>query len=107
MAICFCQLWLWPCSAWGRNRVLTHSQPQPLSLVFPALTDPLIVQQAVAGVLKGHIRLSSSNIEAVLVLANAVGVSHLLVVMNTHLLKMYTCSHVLSQIVYRRSQFVE
>ena len=46
--------------------------------MLPALTDPAIVQQAVAGLLKGHIRLSSSNIEAVLVLANAVGVSHLL-----------------------------
>ena len=46
--------------------------------MLPTLTDPVIVQQAVAGVLKGHIRLSSSNVEAVLVLANAVGVSHLL-----------------------------
>ena len=94
MVTCFCQFWLWPCSAWGRNRVLTHTQPQLLSLVLPALTDPAIVQQAVAGVLKGHIRLSSSNIEAVLVLANAVSVSHLHVVMNTHLLKLYTCSHI-------------
>ena len=46
--------------------------------MLPALTDPVIVQQAVAGVLKGHIRLSSSNVEAILVFANAVGVSHLL-----------------------------
>ena len=59
MVICFRQILLWPCSAWGRNRVLTHTQPQPLSLVLPALTDPVIVQQAVAGVLKGHIRFSS------------------------------------------------
>ena len=56
-----------------------HMLPQPLSLVLPALTDPVTVRQAVAGVLKGHMCLSSSNIEAVLVLANAVGVSHLLV----------------------------
>ena len=54
-------------------------QPQPLSLVLPALTDPVIVQQAVAGVLKGHMCLASSTVEAILVLANAVGVSHLLV----------------------------
>ena len=33
--------------------------PQPLFLVLPALTDPMIVHQAVAGVLKGHIRFSS------------------------------------------------
>ena len=46
--------------------------------MLPALTDPVIVQQAVAGVLKGHIRLSSSNVEETLVLANAVSVSHLL-----------------------------
>ena len=60
--------------------------PQPLSLVLPALTDPVIVQQAVAGLLKGHMCLSSSNIEDVLVLANAVGVSHLLVVLQYELL---------------------
>ncbi len=46
-------------------------------LVLPVLTKPEIVEQAVAGVLSGQISLSLSNVEAVLVLANAVGVSQL------------------------------
>ncbi len=49
----------------------------PLSLILPVLTKPEIVEQAVAGVLSGQISLSMSNVEAVLVLANAVGVSQL------------------------------
>ena len=79
--------------------------------MLPALTDPVIVQQAVAGVLRGHMRLSISNIEAVLVLANAVGVSHLLVLMkysvhfkySDHLLIIYTCSHAPGQYVSQES----
>ncbi len=49
----------------------------PVILIMPALTQPEIVEQAVAGVLSGQISLSLSNVEAVLVLANAVGVSQL------------------------------
>ena len=49
----------------------------PLSLILPVLTKPEIVAQAVAGVLSGQISLSMSNVEPVLVLANAVGVSQL------------------------------
>ena len=47
----------------------------PMTLVLPVLTKPEIVEQAVAGVLSGQISLSMSNVEAILVLANAVGVS--------------------------------
>ena len=47
----------------------------PVNLVLPVLTKPEIVEQAVAGVLSGQISLSMSNEEAILVLANAVGVS--------------------------------
>ncbi len=47
----------------------------PVTLVLPVLTKPEIVEQAVAGVLSGQISLSMSNVEAILVLANAVGVS--------------------------------
>ncbi len=50
----------------------------PLILTMPVLTQPEIVEEAVAGVLSGQISLSLSNVEAVLVLANAAGVSRLL-----------------------------
>ncbi len=46
-------------------------------LLLPVLTKPEIVEQSVAGVLSGQISLSMSNVEAILVLANAVGVSQL------------------------------
>ncbi|KAA6426970.1 MAG: hypothetical protein FRX49_03294 [Trebouxia sp. A1-2] len=46
-------------------------------LVLPVLTKPEIVEQAVAGILSGQISLSMSNVEAVLVLANAVGFASL------------------------------
>lgn len=49
----------------------------PVILITPVLTHPNIVEEAVAGVLSGQISLSLSNVEAVLVLANAVGVSQL------------------------------
>jgi len=49
----------------------------PIILVLPVLTKPEVVEQAVAGILSGQISLSMSNVEAVLVLANAVGVSQL------------------------------
>ncbi len=45
---------------------------------MPVLTQPEIVEEAVAGVLSGQISLSLSKVEAVLVLANAAGVSQLL-----------------------------
>ena len=47
----------------------------PINLVLPVLTRPEVVQQAVAGILSGQVGLSLSNVEALLVLANAVGVS--------------------------------
>ncbi len=60
----------------GHNRVLEHEATAvPVILVLPVLTKPEIVEQAVAGVLSGQISLSMSNEEAILVLANAVGVS--------------------------------
>lgn len=66
------------CSKWGHNRVQQHKDSNsPLELVLPVLTDPDIVQQAVAGVLSGQIRLSMSTVEPLLVLANAVGVRQL------------------------------
>ena len=46
--------------------------------MLPVLTSPDIVEKAVAGVLSGNIKLSMSTVEACLVLANAIGVSHLL-----------------------------
>jgi len=49
----------------------------PVTLALPVLTKPEIVEQAVAGILSGQISLSLSNVEAILVLANAVGVSYL------------------------------
>lgn len=50
----------------------------PMVLVLPVLSRPEVVEQAVAGVLSGQISLSLSNVESLLVLANAVGVSDLL-----------------------------
>lgn len=44
--------------------------------MLPVLTRPDVVQQAVAGILSGQIGLTMSSVEALLVLANAVGVSH-------------------------------
>lgn len=62
------------CSKWGHNRVLEHEATAvPVVLVLPVLTKQEFVEQAVAGVLSGQISLSMSNVEAVLVLANAVG----------------------------------
>ncbi len=66
------------CSKWGHNRVFEYEATAvPVSLVLPVLTKPEIVEQAVAGILSGQISLSMSNVEAVLVLANAVRVSQL------------------------------
>ena len=66
------------CSQWGHNRVLERNATLvPIILVLPVLTKPEVVEQAVAGILSGQISLSLSNVEAILVLANAVGVSQL------------------------------
>ena len=62
----------------GSQQGLEHKATAvPMFLVLPVLTKPEIVEQAVAGILSGQISLSMSNVEAVLVLANAVGVSQL------------------------------
>lgn len=72
-AQCYC------CSKWGQNRVFEHRpQGTPLDLVLPVLTSADIVEKAVAGVLSGKIGLSMSTVEPCLVLANSIGVSHLL-----------------------------
>ena len=63
------------CSEGGRNRVKEHQATGvPINLVLPVLTRPDVVQEAVAGILSGEISLSLLNVEALLVLANAVGV---------------------------------
>ena len=46
-----------------------------LHLILPVKTDPAIVQQAVAGLNSGSIDLHMGNVEPILVLANAIGVS--------------------------------
>ena len=45
-----------------------------LQAVVPVVTDPAIVQTSVTGMLFGKITLTASNVEPVLVLANAIGV---------------------------------
>ncbi len=63
------------CSKWGHNRVAQHiGREQVLSLTLPVETDPDIVCQAVSGLLGGFVELSALNVEALLVLANSVGV---------------------------------
>ena len=65
------------CSKWGYNKALERqSTGIPINLVVPVLTKPDAVQQAVDGVLSGQISLSLASVEPLLVLANAVGVSH-------------------------------
>lgn len=46
----------------------------PLQLILPVLTDPAVVQHAVAALYRGLICLSMCSVEAILVLANAIGV---------------------------------
>ena len=64
---------------------------KPTSLVLPVLTRPDIVQQAVVGILCGQIGLTLSNVEDLLVLANAVGVS-LIIMQGLAGLHLYTVS---------------
>ena len=65
--------------------------------MLPVLTKPEVVHQAVAGILSGQVGLSLLNVEALLVLANAVGVSHMgctylqLCVMRLQILSPGTC----------------
>ena len=49
----------------------------PIPLVVPVVTSHDSMQHAVSGMLAGQIKLSLSNLEPILVLANAVGVSHM------------------------------
>lgn len=49
---------------------------QPINLVLPVLTKQDVVH-LVAGILSGQISLSMSSVEPLLVLANAVEVSHI------------------------------
>ena len=65
------------CSKWGYNRIVEQHATGPISLVLPVLTRPDVVQQAVDGIHSGQINLSLLNMEALLVLANAVGVSQM------------------------------
>ena len=64
------------CSKWGQNRVSQHPcNNEPLQLILPVFAAPCTVHQAVAGMLSGKVTLSAYNVEAILVLANAVRVS--------------------------------
>ncbi len=54
-----------------------QSAADPLQLTMPVLTDPGTMQQAVAGIYRGKISLSWSNVEPILVLANSIGVTQL------------------------------
>ena len=47
------------------------------TLVLPVLTKQDVMEQAVTGILSGQITLSLASVEALLVLASAVGVSHM------------------------------
>ena len=61
---------------WGRNRVEEHTDTErALCLILPVKTNPAIVQQAVAGLNSGSIDLHMGNVEPIIVLANAIGVS--------------------------------
>ena len=74
------------CSKWGHKLVDDRDvKAQFLVAVLPVLTAPEIVHQAVAGILGGKINLSAANIEPILVLANAVGVSKVIICNNIDL----------------------
>lgn len=65
-------------STWGSNRVQEHMDTEgALLLILPVKTDPAIVQQVVAGLSCGSMDLHMGNVEPIVVLANAIGVSHL------------------------------
>ena len=71
------------CSTWGCNRVQEHQSLAPLQLMLPVLTAPEVVQYAVAAIHSGSIELNMCNVEAILVLANSIGVIALLL-LNSH-----------------------
>ena len=52
-----------------------HHSTAPLQLIMPVLTEPTVVHAAVTALHCGTIRLSLCNVENILVLANAIGVS--------------------------------
>ena len=62
-------------SEWGFSRIQQYSNTEPLELVLPVLTDPAILKEAVLGIHSGVISLSWHTAEAVLVMANSIGVS--------------------------------
>ena len=57
-----------------QNRVQEHQSAAPLQLLLPVLTDPAIVQTAVAALYRGKICLSMCTVEAIIVLAHAIEV---------------------------------
>ena len=64
------------CSSWGYKAMEDNFNRQhQMQAILPVLTKPSIVHEAFAGMLSGQIRLSAANVEAVLVMANAIGVS--------------------------------
>ena len=82
------------CSTWGCNRVQEHQSLAPLQLILPVLTAPEVVQHAVAALHSGSIALSMCNVEAILVLANSIGVIALLLLIS--LLPVYSLCHLAS-----------
>ena len=67
---------LYGCSEWGLNRIHDRSSAnQALELVIPVQTNPDILQQAIFSLLCGEASFSPCNVEPMLVLANAVGVT--------------------------------
>ena len=66
-------------STWGCNRVQEHQSLAPLQLILPVLTDPGVVKHAVAALHSGSVQLSLCSVEAILVLANSIGVTAVMV----------------------------
>lgn len=60
---------------WGMSRVQEHKDTEPLTLVLPVLTDPAVLQEALKGLHSGTLSMSWQTAEAVLVMANSIGVS--------------------------------
>ncbi len=62
-------------SEWGMRRVQQYNGTEPLELVLPVRTHPAILKEAVLGIHSGVMTLSWHTAEAVLVMANSIGVS--------------------------------
>ena len=75
------------CSSWGEKLIENHAKPnQILQAITPVVTDPKTVHLSVTAMLGGEFTVSANNIEDVLVLANAIGVScsvHVLVTISS------------------------